>query len=430
LGFAGLLLGGALIAPATRQWIGGVNWYRYLLTRWVLRGVVNGKPRALEIMDERCRAGLLTTVQQCEVIDAGLGLDDGVPHGRCPQAYVDLLGFLQRNGQLSSEQTRRFYKQMFRPVFELRPVVREFDEVPHRLHYLCRGPSDWAVRYSAAVIALRVNGKANQDFQTDATASGYLGPFQLGYPRLRHKLTGLEPGRHRVEIDVEYEVIEDESGEVLARHIVTCGAPIEVLKSGMDSVLAADASISEEQISKSIELRAISDWSRPLCLGLEVIRKDTPACGLSGYFTIRTSDGTEIATVTATLSGPASHVIYGASDSAEVRAGDWVYVTFTSDRALAREMLDVTEIWEGRLLFGPIEAEAWKGPKPKRSRPAPTSRPAWVDDERYYKGKSRRLGVVDGVGLTPGAASRSNQSQTMSMFRNALTSQPATNGGE
>lgn len=368
-----LFLGGVLI--------GQVNWYQIKPTGWVIDDIQSaGRPVAdngWKELDRRVQAGVVSDRQMSRLVDLSLtqqGRVDPTFPLTLLMNHLEFLGTAHASGIMTEEQVETFFGQMMNFKLEVRPKVVLGDKVPFRVHRLIRCP-EGLLWIKIVPVSSTLDG---QKIRSIIGASGCGGGSGSGWSGSRFPCPG--PGVHTIEHHLVIKVFscaydefgETDIGELLYERNETISDEFEVLaEEPTDYIKIVDDPALRQELYDAInpkEFRHIQLYlegdveigSLPINVAFDVL--------------IRMDE----------LIAPVGTIVRARGDSTLRQYFLWSYDELPFDRTkysdsfdlilrsnekLVRETVDMTEAWQGELIYEDIPVEfipaAGSGQSPK-----------------------------------------------------------------
>jgi hypothetical protein len=135
-----VLSGGMFLGFKGYQRVQTINVYRYYPAGWVLDAAIAGQPAALTELARRLRAEGLSDKHRDRLATFALAEQGATTPGGMLQAWVDMLEFLYQAGDLTDAQAEQYFEQMRIYTLAVRASVCAGDPIPIELCYTSRGP--------------------------------------------------------------------------------------------------------------------------------------------------------------------------------------------------------------------------------------------------------------------------------------------------
>ncbi len=333
-----------------------VDWYQYRPTAWVLADL-DAQPalfdKAWQELTRRRKAGALTGKNQRFLIARCLleqGKPDNVP---IRSVMVDFLGQCLVDGVLTEREQTRFIDQIMKLSLRVRPRVMRGDSVPYDVNHSMRGPRGRGLWINLQTGELRLDGRVipgggGGSSHFSGSGSGILGSsFKCG-----------QSGPHTLVVRMHLDVFEgpmghEDQSRLHDERTVELEATFNVLgEADAPNLVLLNRPDLKEELHACIRPRIFSYnkfSDRRLDGWMEVIA--TPIN--TAFDVLVVADGVEhrIGSL---------HKRRGESAYSHVgtEIADWSHQTcrviLRSSKDVARQTLDLFEIWDGELRYDDI----------------------------------------------------------------------------
>jgi hypothetical protein len=355
-----VLLGGLLpltgIAP--RLW-NEIDWYQLRPTGWLIdeveRAISSGTTpfRAKRELDRRQARGSLSASHRERLINLALTEQAKPKLGLLGRELIEFLGACEENGQLSEAQRKRFFEQMVRVSLRVRSPVAIGDQVPYQIGWEGRGPDTWRMEYQSD---FEWEGRKERLAGASGFGSGGMATtlFIRAATRGRHRLTMDSQLRffRRTDEDVENERTAEAAAPPLHEHTVTHTAVFEVLERMPDDAirLIDDASLAAPIRAALTPTQFVHRNDGQGFVGeIEAIQPMSVGVAFDVFARLGENEY-PIGSVylQAGRSGAGFHVEALVPELAAVRQVDLI---LRSNPAVARQTVDMIQLWKGELIF-------------------------------------------------------------------------------
>jgi hypothetical protein len=342
-----------------------VNWYLHYPKFVLLRKARADDRLAINELTRRVRAGLLVRDKIGDIVPLALAKHGAPARFFNSRSWADLLAAIDRVGGLTTQHKERFYGQFVLVKLEVRPKVRQGDELPVRVWIKDYGTPSLAGEYVVQEDLLRVAGGTHR-----LCRSWMNGPWPGNSARSHGTLIDvgcLEPGRHAVEYVVTRSVCrggaDPSEREVLWSEQMTLVETVQILApDAPDPLTLIDAPALAEALKGAIEFRTMSVERTGLLrrphLEAEILIQGPLPIDV-GFEVLALAGDREIQL--GRLAHPkgvrGSHAWGLGRDLWFLDAEEITPILRTSRKA-ASESIGCFEIWGGELRFAPLAVEA------------------------------------------------------------------------
>ncbi|HNO78405.1 MAG TPA: hypothetical protein PKN33_10130 [Phycisphaerae bacterium] len=366
-----------------------IDWLRYTPTSWVTSLAGGGNKSAMDELVRRYHKGFLSSRQTGNAIDAGLQIQSSQSPHPLIKEWMDFLGGPLVAQEMSPAQSTTTLKNMATFTIETREIVRQGDALPIVIRHRSKAPSN--VTVSVYWLDARIEIGGDVHFETDGVLSGAslrgAGDGGTGWSNSDIPVNA-PPGLHEVVIRARRKMFvgrhvnpQDESAlyetdDVFRAQvrILPSDAADPIIKSSdpelgatiRDCIAITQAEITlAENASRQHHLFCIIEvggiggiqYGQNIISGPNLPRKAALHMGLAFRVFIKSGRFEhEIGTVSAANDENLAALINADVDDQQefvddLLNADTVSILLRSDVDVARQTVDVTEIWIGEIQF-------------------------------------------------------------------------------
>jgi len=376
-----LLVGALLLTPAAQRKVGGVNWFVYVPTDWVITAAKRGSTDALSVLLKRHARSKLSPEQLQSMIESGLAVQSHPLLLTNAQGWMDFLGRLCDRRVLSKDQTQRFLEHMLTSTINVRRRIRLLDQLPFDCETVMRVPSS-AVFAKVIIESLQVDGRPVTFLGSDRAE--WLPVVGCGSEHARFGVapTTFSPGTHRLTFTIRT-IVDAAAGNYNSTsdldydHRVPFSTEFEVTSE--DSIVVDSDPQTASHLAQIIDVTAI--LFPQSAIAVPTPSYSTAAGSLSLAFTLSepspidgvfeslvlVSNGDAVYLGEFSLTKGDRTVRQFRPESARnglpsmfaprIAAGDFIRIQLRFRREYAYETTNITRTWDGYFIIGPIQVQ-------------------------------------------------------------------------
>ncbi|MCP4251326.1 MAG: hypothetical protein GY778_30185 [bacterium] len=274
--------------------------------------------------------------------------------------WRDLLGAVEQGGGLTSKQRERFYRQLVTLTMEFRPRIRQDDSLVVHLSYSVDQPEGVA----GSLVIDTAGVHVGSGFQADLKPPIIIDTFRGGGCRSSASFevpgAGLAAGKHRFEFRARQSLYAEQrwgqSTSPVVSEAVTISGEITVLPiDGPGSVTLVEAPGLAAVLRQIMSIVARQPKSSPYRSGEIEVQVDGPTPIGAAFQVVAEVDTRSLFVGTMTFGRSEWHTeSYTWPMPIAALAGEEWHLVLRPSVAAAEQTLDLFEVWDGELRFGPF----------------------------------------------------------------------------
>lgn len=346
----GRIVGGAVcllpLIPIGAIIAANVDWYRLAPTFLLISNLQSKTPnRAWNELIRRIQAGELTASQRSSLINVGLKKQVSVRASAVDDELVNQLGRWAAAGLMPDAQAKTFYDQMVTFSVRARPRVIKGDYAPLEIACKGRGPSNLTVRVGDFEVLL--DGKSVPG--TGGSGSGTFSGRGAGHSRVIYwKCDAL--GQHEVEVRTSLTVRGPSTSAVLHQSRPSLNTRFEVVPPASEYAIRLKADVAlTEAIRQSIRPRdfEFGHYSKEDLSGMYEAQRVPCSVAFDAFARVHGKE--QRIGHLHLLAGQSTS--WSISSTLKVPPFTKLDLIFRSSEKVARETVDLQEIWAGELVY-------------------------------------------------------------------------------